>query len=204
MPKTTVAIFCTTEPDKVLPEIQGRCRRVRFNGVDPELVGVRIAEALKVADPTPFIMVAKEANGSFREAWSIVESLTLSGQPITEDLIYKAIGGISTADRNKMWTDLARTDIAAVAKRWKSWITSGAQPARAGSQLIDDLVFMASRDTTKLYWQKPLVILSGARLQGNTDIWLAALLTIAGQPYSLSVKEVDLTNLKGVKKFLYD
>ena len=78
-PEHVVFILCTTEMQAMLPTIRSRCQRfVFFRPGLPELGTVlhRISEAEKIdIDPAAITLVARVANGSFRDAVSTLDQL---------------------------------------------------------------------------------------------------------------------------------
>jgi DNA polymerase-3 subunit gamma/tau len=78
-PEHVVFVLCTTEMQAMLPTIRSRCQRfVFFRPGLPELGTVlhRISEAEKIdIDPAAITLVARVANGSFRDAVSTLDQL---------------------------------------------------------------------------------------------------------------------------------
>ena len=78
-PEHVVFVLCTTEMQAMLPTIRSRCQRfVFFRPGLPELGTVlhRVSEAEKIdIDPAAITLVARVANGSFRDAVSTLDQL---------------------------------------------------------------------------------------------------------------------------------
>jgi DNA polymerase-3 subunit gamma/tau len=191
MPARSIIIFCTTEGDKIPPEIKNRCFSLRFNSLDPEIVGKRIARIFNENDHRPFTLLAKEANGSFRQAWAFVDVWQNTGVKLDVDNVYRIVGAVPKTERAKLWFALSTNDIRTVQTLWKTWIGHGAVPTKVGTHLIEDLMDIAASRPTDGFWMKPLAVLSGARLINSYDAWLPAIVSIAGYNYSIAeVKEV--------------
>jgi DNA polymerase III gamma/tau subunit len=194
MPSKSIIIFCTTEGDKILPEIKNRCFSLRFNGLNPEIIGKRIAEVLNESDHEPFTLLAKEAHGSFRQAWAFIEVWQESHTKLTKENVYLIVGAVPRAERNKLWKALKLNNLKLAQTIWKTWVGKGANPSKIGGHLLEDLIDMAAIAPNKAYWQKPLAVLSGARLINSYDAWLPAIISIAGLDYPIK-EELDLNNL---------
>lgn len=92
-------IFCTTEPNKIPVTILSRCQRFDFSSIN----GVSIASQLEQiaqtegasAEEGVFDILARRANGSMRDAQSLLEQL-LSFAPnhITQDDVHKMLGSV--------------------------------------------------------------------------------------------------------------
>src|SRR5262245_13225493 len=94
-------IFATTDPQKVLPTVVSRCQRydLRRIGLD-ELVthlGRTAAAEGRTVTPAALALLAREADGSLRDAQSLLEQVFAAGtDPIDEAVLREVIGG---ADR---------------------------------------------------------------------------------------------------------
>ncbi|MFH1614228.1 MAG: DNA polymerase III subunit gamma/tau [Planctomycetota bacterium] len=90
-------IFATTEPNKVLPTIQSRCQRFDFANISADEIAGQLRKILK-KEKTGFeegvvLAVARLANGSMRDALSLLDQLISTGaNPLTADLIEEFLG----------------------------------------------------------------------------------------------------------------
>src|SRR5690349_5437645 len=94
-------IFATTDPQKVLPTVVSRCQRYDLRRIAlDELVAhlERTAKAEKKAiSPAALALLAREADGSLRDAQSLLEQVFATGATkIDEGILREVIGG---ADR---------------------------------------------------------------------------------------------------------
>lgn len=184
MPARAIVIFCTTESDKVEPAIKGRCSPFIFSRLPTDAIVDRVQELLPhVDDRAALALLVEESGGSFRQVWSVLDSWSGLKRPLTGDLIRELLGAVSDSERQVLWRDLAAGNLHSVAKRWKGWVAGGAQPSRVGRHLLDDLVAMAVADPLRMWWQKPLAVLSGVAVSGASEAWLPALMTLGGLPY---------------------
>jgi DNA polymerase-3 subunit gamma/tau len=82
-PPHVVFVLCTTDPAKLLSTIRSRCQRFAFRRPGPgELVKVlaRVCEAEKIDAPeTVLHLVARAGAGSYRDALTILDQLSTSG-----------------------------------------------------------------------------------------------------------------------------
>lgn len=95
-PKHAIFILCTTQPEKLPETITSRCLRFNFRkGKIKEIVRclkkVVKGEKLKVQEGV-LEEIAKEVDGSFRDAQKILEQLSLSGKKITKKMVREEIG----------------------------------------------------------------------------------------------------------------
>ncbi|HEX9824757.1 MAG TPA: DNA polymerase III subunit gamma/tau [Actinomycetota bacterium] len=90
-------VLATTEPHKMPATIVGRCQWFEFRRVPSEtiaehLAGVAKEEDLK-ASPEALTMIARESEGSVRDALSLLDqSAVLGGGEVTEEVVASLIG----------------------------------------------------------------------------------------------------------------
>ena len=97
-PAHAVFILATTDPQKVLPTIHSRCQRYDFGRLTEEQMIARITTAmpeLGTAEPGALALIARAADGSMRDAWSLLDMCIGSGEQLTEKTVREALG---TAD----------------------------------------------------------------------------------------------------------
>jgi DNA polymerase-3 subunit gamma/tau len=90
-------IFATTEPNKVLPTIQSRCQRFDFRNISPAYISKQLKAVLdqeKIKYEEDLILaLAKLANGSMRDALSLLDRLISTGvQPLSANLLEEYLG----------------------------------------------------------------------------------------------------------------
>ena len=96
-PEHVKFIFATTEPNKVLPTIQSRCQRFDFSSITPAAIAGQLKEVLK-SEKIKFeddlvLHVARLANGSMRDALSLLDQLISAGvEPLTIELLEEFLG----------------------------------------------------------------------------------------------------------------
>ncbi len=90
-------ILCTTEPHKVPATIQSRCQRFDFRNIGARDIAAHCAEVVareqRDADPELLRRVARFANGSMRDALSLLDRLLASGASrLTPELLDDLLG----------------------------------------------------------------------------------------------------------------
>lgn len=135
-------IFATTEPNKVLPTIQSRCQRFDFQSISPDIIGGQLEKILKSEnieyEKDLIIHLSRLANGSMRDALSLVDQLISSGmQPLTARQLAELLG---IPDRQKLLNLLdaiARHDGAMTLEALDQLISSGQSTRQICRSLID-------------------------------------------------------------------
>ncbi|MCD4650546.1 MAG: DNA polymerase III subunit gamma/tau, partial [Candidatus Cloacimonetes bacterium] len=96
-PENIVFIFATTEPHKILPTIISRCQRYDFRRIPIEPIVAQLKdicakENLTVNEDALFV-VAKKADGSMRDALSLMDQvLSFGGDNFTEEDVQSIFG----------------------------------------------------------------------------------------------------------------
>lgn len=94
-PSYMVFILATTEPQKIPATILSRCQRFDFGRLTEEQMTARILSAmpeLSQAEPAALHLVARAADGSMRDAWSLLDMCLGAGEQLTEKLVREALG----------------------------------------------------------------------------------------------------------------
>ena len=94
-PAYMVFILATTEPQKIPSTILSRCQRFDFGRLTEEQMIRRMQTALpelKEAEPAALDLIARSADGSMRDAWSLLDMCLGSGERLTEKLVREALG----------------------------------------------------------------------------------------------------------------
>lgn len=99
-PAHVIFVLATTEPHKLLPTVQSRCLRFNFQNValnEIEKVIKKVFQAEKiVADEAAVSLIAKEGQGSVRDALSFADTVAAycGKDPITTEMINRVVGGL--------------------------------------------------------------------------------------------------------------
>lgn len=104
-------IFCTTEPNKIPITILSRCQRFDFLGVNSNSIASRLAQIAAQegaeAEPGVFEILARRANGSMRDAQSLLEQLLSFAPTFISEA--DARGMLGSVDDQKIFDLLAAT-----------------------------------------------------------------------------------------------
>lgn len=99
-PSHVIFFFATTEPHKVLPTILSRCQRFDLRRITPEKIQSKLSSIVKklevVVEPDALNLIASHAEGSLRDAESLLDQLLCYEEPpITLDHAVKNLGIVS-------------------------------------------------------------------------------------------------------------
>jgi DNA polymerase-3 subunit gamma/tau len=100
-PSHVIFFFATTEPHKVLPTILSRCQRFDLRRITPEKIHSKLSSIVKqlevVVEPGALNLIASHAEGSLRDAESLLDQLLCYEEPpITLEHAVKNLGIVST------------------------------------------------------------------------------------------------------------
>lgn len=98
-PKNTIFIFCTTDPQKIIPTVLSRVQRFDFQRITLKTIIQRLKyileqENLKDYDDGAIEFIARMANGGMRDAISLLEKCIDYQPTITVDSVIEALGYI--------------------------------------------------------------------------------------------------------------
>ena len=139
-PPHVVFVLATTEAAKVPATIASRCQRFKFRPVPVDLLVQHLAslaqkEGLK-ADPAALQVLARNAEGSLRDAVSLLDQCrSAGGAQVTEELVRDMFGLVGQDSVAALIKALLERDAPALGKKLKELQTDGTEPA----QLLRDL-----------------------------------------------------------------
>lgn len=101
-PEHVIFVFATTEPHKIPMTILSRCQRFDFKRVTPAQIQSRlefVCTEEKIAfDPAALALIAKAAEGSMRDALSILDQvIAFAGERISVEQVRESTGMIGNA-----------------------------------------------------------------------------------------------------------
>ncbi len=99
-PSYMVFILATTEPQKLPSTILSRCQRFDFGRLTEEQMINRMKTAipeLAEAEPGALELIARSADGSMRDAWSLLDTCMGSGEKLTEKLVRETLGAADSS-----------------------------------------------------------------------------------------------------------
>ncbi|KAJ0240446.1 Protein STICHEL [Hirschfeldia incana] len=134
-----VFIFITTDLDNVPRTIQSRCQKFLFDKLKDADIVVRLKkiasdENLDV-EPHALDLIAMNADGSLRDAETMLEQLSLLGKRITTGLVNELVGVVSDEKLLELLELALSSDTAETVKRARELLDLGADPIVLMSQL---------------------------------------------------------------------
>jgi len=135
-------IFATTEPNKVIATIQSRCQRFDFASITPAVIARQLevvlkAEKIKYEDDL-VLPLAKMANGSMRDALSLLDRLISTGaEPLAASLLEEFLG---CADSEKVWNlidKIGENDAAGTLEAADELLRTGTSEVQILDSLVD-------------------------------------------------------------------
>jgi DNA polymerase-3 subunit gamma/tau len=183
-------IFATTEPNKVIATIQSRCQRFDFSNIGPADIAAQLKDILRREDikyeEDLIPPLAKMANGSMRDALSLLDRLISTGmQPLNARLLTEFLG---CADIEKVYNLIDRVgdnDAAGTLAAVDALVSTGLSEVQIVDALVDtmrDLMVVKSAGA-----KTELVILTAEQRKRAEE--LAEKFDIAGLVYSITTLE---------------
>ncbi|KAL5555369.1 hypothetical protein UlMin_037605 [Ulmus minor] len=134
-----VFVFITTDLENVPRTIQSRCQRYLFNKIkDCDIVArLRkiVAEENLDVEPDALDLIALNADGSLRDAETMLEQLSLLGKRISKSLVNELVGVVSDEKLLELLELAMSSDTAETVKRARELMDSGVDPMVLMSQL---------------------------------------------------------------------
>jgi len=135
-------IFATTEPNKVIATIQSRCQRFDFASITPAVIAKQLEFVLKAEkieyEDDLVLPLAKMANGSMRDALSLLDRLISTGaEPLGGSLLEEFLG---CADSEKVWNlidKIGESDAAGTLAAADELIRTGTSEVQVVDSLVD-------------------------------------------------------------------
>jgi DNA polymerase-3 subunit gamma/tau len=129
-PPHVIFILATTEAHKVLPTIQSRTQRFDFRLAPTELVQEHLAhvaasEGIKIEEEALGV-IARHAEGSFRDALSVLDQLSSFGDIVTTSDVERLLGGRPEDAYVELFDSIAAHDIGGVFWSIHSQVAQGA------------------------------------------------------------------------------
>jgi DNA polymerase-3 subunit gamma/tau len=170
-PEHVKFILATTEPNKVLATIQSRCQRFDFSNISPRAIAEQLKSILKQEkikyEEDLILPVARMANGSMRDALSLLDRLISTGvQPLTTKLLEEFLGQPNAEKVHKLVEQIGDGNAAGTLAATEDLICSGLGEAQVVGALIESmrdlLVLRSAGADTDL-----LILTSGQREKAN-------------------------------------
>jgi DNA polymerase-3 subunit gamma/tau len=134
-------ILATTEPNKVLATIQSRCQRFDFSNISPKVIAEQLKSILKKEkikyEEELILPLARMANGSMRDALSLLDRLISTGaNPLEAKLLEEFLGRPNAEKIHALIERIADADAAGTLMATEDLICAGLGEA----QIVDALI----------------------------------------------------------------
>ncbi|XP_017979309.1 PREDICTED: protein STICHEL [Theobroma cacao] len=138
-PPRVVFVFITTDLDNVPRTVQSRCQKYLFNKIKDGDIMARLRkistdEKLEV-ESDALDLIALNADGSLRDAETMLDQLSLLGKRITTSLVNELVGVVSDEKLLELLELAMSSDTAETVKRARELMDSGVDPMVLMSQL---------------------------------------------------------------------
>ncbi|HNS22478.1 MAG TPA: DNA polymerase III subunit gamma/tau [Sedimentisphaerales bacterium] len=151
-PEHVKFIFATTEPNKVLATIQSRCQRFDFGNISPKVIAEQLKTILQKEgigfEEDLILPVARMANGSMRDALSLLDRLISTGiQPLTAQLLEDFLGRPNAEKMHRLIERIAEHDAAGTLTAIEDLVCTGLgeiQIVDAAIESMRDLLVLRS------------------------------------------------------------
>ncbi|OAY46617.1 protein STICHEL [Manihot esculenta] len=138
-PQRVVFIFVTTDPDNVPRTIQSQCQKYLFNKIKDADIVARLrrisAEENLDVELDALDLIALNADGSLRDAETMLDQLSLLGKRITTSLVNELVGVVPDEKLLELLKLSMSSDTAETVKRARNLMDSGVDPMVLVSQL---------------------------------------------------------------------
>jgi DNA polymerase-3 subunit gamma/tau len=166
-PPSTVFVLATTEAHKVMPTIADRCQRFDFQRPTLEQISEvlnRVAAAEEIGlDDGAVAMIARSAQGSFRDALGTLDQLVaFGGSQVELDSVLQVLGAADADLLFEAVDAVAAEDARAVLAGVEKMARSGRDPTQFARDLLDHLRHLLITQTTGEVSDTFLVTESGA------------------------------------------
>ncbi len=124
-------ILCTTEPHKVPATIQSRCQRFDFRPLSTAKIADQLRRVLASeqlgADEDVVMELARQGNGSMRDALSVLDRMLATGEnPLTMQTVQDTLGLPDRARVMELVAGIVAGDVAGVLKAGSAMLDTGA------------------------------------------------------------------------------
>lgn len=143
-PPHVIFVLATTEVNRLPATITSRCQRFDFKRATlPELIsqlGSIAAQEGMQLEPAALELVARQANGSFRDGTSLLDQLTAySGDVITLQHVQNLLGAASRESIHEIVASLGARDVARGIAALDQVVDAGADPRQVARDVVDYL-----------------------------------------------------------------
>ena len=179
-PAHVIFILCTTEPHRLPDTVLSRCQRYDFRRGSVALVAGKLAricaqEGIGVA-PDALEFIARRAEGSFRDAESLLDQLASFGvECVTLEQVQRVLGSVPLALISEMLGALVARDTAAGLGAINQAIEDGAEPRQFLGEILDHLrglllIAVGSEESLRGLSEEAIAEMRGVLASGEVDV----------------------------------
>ena len=142
-PAHAIFILATTEVHKIPPTVLSRCQRYEFrripvSGIVSQLKKICVEENLQVDDDT-LLLIARQATGAMRDAISLLDQLTSTGEQIDLAQAQQVLGTATNQTVIDLVNTLIKKETAAGLDCIHDALDSGTDPRQFARQVVEYL-----------------------------------------------------------------
>lgn len=144
-PSHAVFILATTDAHKVPATIMSRVQKFFFRPIDQQQIVKHLTEICKKEDikcePEGLELIATEAEGSMRDALSLLDQIASGGKELTKEVVRGSIGLGEEESMGKLEASLKSGDTVGLVKELNKLFEDGADASSIGLQVYNWLKF---------------------------------------------------------------
>ncbi|MEJ5315047.1 MAG: DNA polymerase III subunit gamma/tau [Anaerolinea sp.] len=142
-PPHAIFILATTEVHKIPATVLSRCQRHEFRRVPVQQIAAllrqKAAEDGLAVDEDALVMIARQATGSFRDAISILDQLSSTGERVTLEMVQSVLGTAAGEPIRQLVDAILARDAARGLQIIQQTLDGGADPRQFARQVVDYL-----------------------------------------------------------------
>jgi DNA polymerase-3 subunit gamma/tau len=142
-PPHAIFILATTEVHKIPATVLSRCQRHEFRRIPvatiSEYLGSKVEEGGLDIESKALEFIARQATGSLRDAISLLDQLTSTGEAVTLDATRSILGTVSLEAVRELVNALVEKDATAGLKTINQALDRGADPRQFARDVVDYL-----------------------------------------------------------------
>ncbi|BAJ62168.1 DNA polymerase III subunit gamma/tau [Anaerolinea thermophila] len=142
-PAHAIFILATTEVHKIPATVLSRCQRHEFRRVPVQQIAAllrqKAAEDGLAVDEDALLMIARQATGSFRDAISILDQLSSTGERVTLEMVQSVLGTAAGEPIRLLVDAILARNAAQGLQIIQQTLDGGADPRQFARQVVDYL-----------------------------------------------------------------
>lgn len=143
-PDHVIFVLATTEPEKIPATITSRCQRFDFKRIKLDDIVQRLAYIVAqeglTAEPDALEYIARQGNGSMRDAISLLDQLTAYGQEtLTLELVQTVLGAVASQSVIELVDALLQEEVASGLDIINRVASDGTDPRQFAREIVEYL-----------------------------------------------------------------